>query len=244
MEDLRMEYKFKAQEFEGPLDLLLHLIKQEDIDIFDINIADITDQYLNYIEHMESLNLNVDSEYLVMAAELTLLKSRELLPQTDEEEELEDDPKTVLINRLIQYQKYKEISQELKFFEIERKDLFTKLPSSLNEFHDDNVKINEDLSLDDLLKAFMKFQEKKEFEKPLNTVVTRKEYSVHKRSREIIDKLKKSKKMKFEELFDIYTKEYVVVTFLAILNLAKNGELMIKQDSNLDSIVLSAKGEI
>lgn len=239
-----MEYKFKAQEFEGPLDLLLHLIKQEDIDIFDINIADITDQYLNYIEHMESLNLNVDSEYLVMAAELTLLKSRELLPQTDEEEELEDDPKTVLINRLIQYQKYKEISQELKFFEIERKDLFTKLPSSLNEFHDDNVKINEDLSLDDLLKAFMKFQEKKEFEKPLNTVVTRKEYSVHKRSREIIDKLKKSKKMKFEELFDIYTKEYVVVTFLAILNLAKNGELMIKQDSNLDSIVLSAKGEI
>ena len=239
-----MEYKFKAQEFEGPLDLLLHLIKQENIDIFDINISDITDQYLKYIEQMEELNLNVDSEYLVMASELIELKSRELLPHDEVEDEYEEDPKEQLINRLIEYQKYKEISVKLKSFESERKELFTKIPSLLDEFHDDTIRINEEISLDDLLKAFLKFQEKKVYEKPLNTVVTRKEYSVHKRSREIISRLKKVKKMNFEELFDFYTKEYVVVTFLAILNLAKNGELFIKQDRNLDSIILSTEGEI
>ena len=236
-----MEYNFKLEEFEGPLDLLLHLIKKDNIDIFDINISDITNQYLNYINHLESLNLNIDSEYLVMASELTLLKSRELLPHTDEEDE-EDDPREELINRLIEYQKYKDVCDDLKKFESERKNYFTKSPSLLNEFHD-NGPIIGDLSLDDLIKAFMKFQEKKEFEKPLNTVVTRKEYSVHKRSSEILNKLKKYKQVNFEDLFDIYKKDYVVVTFLAILDLAKKGNILLKQDSNLDSIVLSVRGE-
>lgn len=239
-----MEYKFKTLQFEGPLDLLLHLIKQENIDIFDINIADITNQYLMYIEKMESLNLNVDSEYLVLASELIELKSRELLPHDEVEDDYEEDPKQQLINRLIEYQKYKEISQELRLFEEQRNVLFSKVPSLLDEFHDDNVKVSDDISLDDLFQAFLKFQEKKAYEKPLNTVVTRKEYSVHKRSREIMRRLKKDKKIKFDELFDICTKEYVVVTFLAVLDLAKNGELFIRQDRNLDSIFLSAKGEI
>lgn len=238
-----MEYKFKAEEFEGPLDLLLHLIKQENIDIFDINIADITDQYLKYIENMESLNLNVDSEYLVLASELIELKSRELLPHDKEEEAEEEDPREKLINRLIEYQKYKEVSLELRDFEKERGEFFTRLPSSLDEFHDDSVKISDDLSLDDLISAFSKFQEKQEFRKPLDTVVTKKGYSVHQRSREIINRLKKNRVVNFEDLFDTYTREYVVVTFLAILNLAKNGEISINQDRNLDSIILSKKGE-
>ena len=238
-----MEYKFKTLEFEGPLDLLLHLIKQENIDIFDINIAEITKQYLKYIEQMESLNLSVDSEYLVMASELIELKSRELLPRQEENDEDEEDPKEKLINRLIEYKKYKEVSHDLKEYEEERKNYFSKMPSLLNEFHDKDVIIDDDITLNDLLNAFLKFQEKKAYEKPLNTVVTRKEYSVHKRSREIMGRLKKSKRIKFDELFDEYSKSYVVVTFLAILDLAKNGELTIKQDRNLDSIVLSVKGE-
>ena len=86
-----MDYTFVSQKFEGPLDLLLHLIKKADIDIFDINIADITDQYLKYIESMDSLDLKVDSEYLVMASELIELKSRELLPQSEEDEEEDGD---------------------------------------------------------------------------------------------------------------------------------------------------------
>ncbi len=235
-----MEYNFKLDEFEGPLDLLLHLIKKDNIDIFDINISEITNQYLNYINHLESLNLNVDSEYLVMASELTLLKSRELLPHDDLEED-EEDPREELINRLIEYQKYKDVCSELKMYEEDRKNYFTKAPSLLNEFHENGPIISDDLSLDDLIKAFMKFQEKKEFEKPLNTVVTRKEYSVHKRSGEILNRLKKFKQINFEDLFDIYRKDYVVVTFLSILDLAKKGNITIKQDSNLDSIVLSMR---
>lgn len=237
-----MEYNFKLEEFEGPLDLLLHLIKKNNVDIFDINISEITNQYLDYINHLESLNLNIDSEYLVMASELTLLKSRELLPHDDEEED-EEDPREELINRLIEYQKYKDVCGELRQFENERKNYYTKAPSLLNEFHENGPIISDDLCLDDLIQAFMKFQEKKEFKKPLNTVVTRKEYSVHKRSGEILNKLKEYKQVNFEDLFDIYKKDYVVVTFLAILDLAKKGNIILKQDSNLDSIVLSVRGE-
>ena len=120
-----MEYKFTIDKFQGPLDLLLHLIKEADIDIFDINIAEITEQYLDYIDSMESLNLNVDSEYLVMAAELIWMKSRELLPDDKDEDtdDYEDDPRENLINRLLEYQKYKEMALEFRGLE-EGKKIF------------------------------------------------------------------------------------------------------------------------
>ena len=235
-----MEYNFKLQEFEGPLDLLLHLIRKNNLDIFDINIAEVTNQYLEYIIHLEKLNLNVDSEYLVMASELTYLKSRELLPHNDEDEE-EEDPKQELIDRLILYQKYKDVCDELRNLEANRKEYYTKSPSFLNEFHESSAIISDEISLDDLAKAFLKFQEKQELAKPLNTVVTRKEYSVRKRSSEILNCLKKSKVVVFDDLFDVYRKDYIVVTFLSILELAKNGNILLKQDNNLDSIVLSLR---
>lgn len=235
-----MEYKFTIDKFQGPLDLLLHLIKESDIDIFDINISEITQQYLNYIDSMEKLNLNIDSEYLVMAAELIEMKSRELLPNetSESDDDYEESPKDNLINRLIEYQKYKDLSLEFKNLESNRKLMYSKLPSELNEFKSDEV-ILDDVSLDDLLKAFMEFQKRKEFDKPLNTVVTRKEYSVHVICNDIMKNLRKRGNMKFEELFEIKSKDYVVVTFLAILDLAKNGKLKIKQDRNLDEITLS-----
>ena len=126
-----MDYKFTIDKFQGPLDLLLHLIKDADIDIFDINIAEITDQYLKYIENMETLNLNIDSEYLVMAAELIEMKSRELLPneENDDSDDYEEDPKEQLINRLIEYQKYKQVASEFKNLEEDRKLMYSKLPS-------------------------------------------------------------------------------------------------------------------
>ena len=222
--------------FEGPLDLLLHLIKENNIDIFDINVSEITDQYLNYISKMESLNLNVDSEYLIMAADLIEMKSKSLLPKT--EEEIEEDPREELINRLVEYQKYKELSLTFKGLEAERKTIYSKEPTFLEEFKDDSLKIGEDLSIDDLIKAFAKFKEKKFLEKPLNTVITKKEYSVNRRSEEIMNKLSKNKKVLFEDLFEVYTKDYVVVTFLSILELARKGKLLIKQDNNLDKIIL------
>ena len=235
-----MEYNFKIEEFEGPLDLLLHLIKKNEYDIFDINISEITVQYLDYINNLEKLNLNVDSEYLVMASELTYLKSRELLPNEVIEEE-EDDPKQDLINRLVEYQKYKDVCGKLKEFELDRKQYYTKSPSLLDEFHGKEAMVGDDISIADLVKAFMNFQQRKEFDKPLNTVVTKKEYSVHKRSSEILKRLKNKKKIVFDELFDIYKKDYVVVTFLAILDLAKKGNILLKQDRSSDSIVLSMR---
>lgn len=238
-----MRYTVITGEFEGPLDLLLHLIKDANIDIFEIKISEITNQYLNYINKMEELNLNIDSAYLVMAADLMEMKSRELLPRNEEENgEEAEDPREELINRLVEYQKYKELSNTFKEMEEERKCLFTKNPTFLDAFKDDSLKVNNDLSLDDLIKAFAKFKERKEQEKPLNTVITKKEYSVHKRSTEILSKLKKHKQIDFEELFEVFTKDYVVVTFLSILDLAKKGNLEIKQDNNLDKIVLIAKG--
>jgi len=236
-----MNYTVTIDKFEGPLDLLLHLIKESDIDIFEIKISEITNQYLLYISKMETLNLNIDSEYLTMAADLIEMKSKELLPRNEEDEE-EEDPREELINRLLEYQKYKEITETFKNLEEERRELFTKEPSFLNEYRENGIKINEEVTLDDLIEAFAKFQEKKSFEKPLNTVVTKKEYSVHQRSKEIMNKLTKNKKMDFEELFEIYTKDYVVVTFLSILDLARKGKLLINQDHNLDKIVLSYRG--
>ena len=238
-----MDYKFTIDKFEGPLDLLLHLIKDSDIDIFDINISEVTDQYLKYIESMENLNLNIDSEYLVMAAELIELKSRELLPNEaiEDSDDYEEDPKEQLINRLIEYQKYKEVAFEFQNLEKDRKLMYSKIPSELTEFKDEEVSLSDDVSLDDLIKAFMNFQKRKEYDKPLNTVITKKEYSVRLRCNDIMIKLNKKKKMKFEELFDVKGKDYIVVTFLAILDLAKSGKLKIKQDKNLETITLFAK---
>ena len=237
-----MEYNETIDNFEGPLDLLLHLIKQvkqDDVNIFDINIAELTEKYLEYIDNMKSLNLNVDSEYLVMAATLMEIKSRELLPHSEEEEE--EDPKEELINRLQEYQKYKEIRGTFKEYALERKEMFSKVPSMLEEFHDDNVKINDDVTLDDLINAFLKFQQKKELEKPLNTVITSKEYSFEEIGNKIIKRLKKNKSFKFEDLFEERNRSYVVATFLTILDLTRKGKLLLKQDYNLGEIVLSLR---
>ena len=237
---LGMEYKFTIDKFQGPLDLLLHLIKEADIDIFDINVSEITQQYLNYIESMENLNLNIDSEYLVMAAELIEMKSRELLPneENNEVDDYEDDPRENLINRLLEYQKYKNLASDFKDMEFQRKLMYSKIPSELTYFKSSEVNLDDEISLDDLIRAFVEFQKKKYIERPLDTVVTRKEYSVSKRCHDIMKRLQKNKKVRFEELFDIRNKSYVVVTFLAILDLAKKGQLKIKQDRNLDEILL------
>jgi len=236
-----MEYTLKTVEFEGPLDLLLHLIKEANIDIFEIKISEITDQYLAYITKMEELDLNIDSEYLVMAADLIEMKSRELLPKNEEEDEEEEDPKEALINRLLEYQKYKEVTSELKKLEEERSEFYSKLPSVLDEFKDDTLKVDENLTLEDIIKAFANLKEKQILEKPLNTVVTKKEYSIHQRNKEILNKLKTKKQINFDELFETFTKDYVVVTFLSILDLAKKQNIIIKQDRNLGNITLQAK---
>lgn len=239
-----MEYKFLINDFEGPLDLLLHLIKKNNVDICDIKISDITKQYLDYLEEMENLDLNIASEYLALAAELIEMKSLVLLPKPEfSDDEYEEDPRENLIKRLIEYKKIKESTPKLKELEEERKKLYTKVASNMKQYQDENQKPDfNDIDLDCLLNAFSKFLERKEEEKPLNTKITKKEYSVSKRSREIKSLLKTKQKINFEELFEIQTKEYIVVTFLSILALAKKQELIIKQNNNFSNIVLSLRG--
>ena len=236
-----MEYEVKIDAFEGPLDLLLHLIKESKVDIWNIKIVDITDQYLNYIKSMEKLNLNIASEYLVMASELMEMKSKLLLPRTQIEEEEEEDPREKLIKKLIEYQKYKEMTKNFKELETDRHEFFTKAPENLKEYAPEGTIVNSDLSLDDLMKAFSKFLERKEHEKPLATTVTKKEITVEERRNSIRNILKSKKKVDFFELFDVVTKEYIVVTFLAVLEMARKQELIIYQENNFDNIICEVR---
>ena len=229
-------HKFVINDFEGPLDLLLHLVHQADIDIYDINLEEITNQYLTFINEMEKLELNIASEYIVMAAELIELKSRSLLPHFEEvnEDGIEVDPREELINRILEYKRYKEITSEFKNLEEKRHDCFSKEPSSLKEYV---VETTEKSDISILLNAFNEFMQKKSKEN-IVTKTTVKEYSVSDRSKEIRVLLKKKKKIEFTELFTTITREYIVVTFLALLEMAKNDEINILQSSNFDKIYI------
>lgn len=233
-----MDYIITIDQFTGPLDLLLHLIKQSNISIYDIKIKDITDQYLEYIKKMSELNLNIASSYLVMAAELIEMKTSMLLPKPEvSEDEYEENTKDKLIQRLIEYQQYKEMKSAFQELEQSRKEYFTKEPTDLSDMKS-NPKLPEDIDLDDLIKAFSNFLNRQEKEKPLNTKIATKEYSITARSKEIKDLLQQRKQVNFVELFEIKSKAYIVVTFLSILVLAKNKELQIKQENNFEDILL------
>lgn len=230
-------YKITLDNFSGPMDLLLHLVKESKMDIMDIKLEVIIDEYLDYIQQMQDMNLDVASSYLVMASELIEIKSRMLLPKQEDEED-EEDPGERLINRLILYEQYKNQIDSFKELEQERNNYYTKIPSSLDEYKDENSKVHlENVTIDDLVEAFKKFLDRVELEKPINTKVTRKELSVEERIKSIKERFKKESRIEFFSLFDIKTKEYVVVTFLAILEMAKNGNLKIIQEDNFDKII-------
>ena len=233
-----MEHNFVINDFEGPLDLLLHLIKVSKMDIYNIKINEITKQYIDFINKMEEMNLSVASEYLVMASELTLIKSRMLLPN-NKEDELEEDPKENLINRLVEYQKYKNMIDSFKKLEQKRKDIYTKEPININEICENYIKNDGEVTIEDLTKALENFLKRKEVQKPLTTKITKKELLVSDRTKEIKNILKNKKKVSFFDLFTIKTKEYVVVTFLSILEMAKLGEIKISQEDNFNNIVVS-----
>ena len=236
-----MEYRIKINEFEGPLDLLLHLIKESAIDIYDIKISEITKQYLDYIKAMEEMNLSIASEYLVMASELIELKSKMLLPKN--EEEFEDDyesPEETLIRKLLDYKNYKDITKTFKELEQERFNFYTKLPSNIDEYQDeDNICESRDISL--LLDAFAKFIERSEEQKPLHTKITTKEISLKDRIDSIRKILKTKKRIIFTELFEQTNKEYLIVTFLSILQMAKDQELEIEQEDLYQDIFIKLK---
>ena len=234
-------YDVTINDFNGPMDLLLHLIKQSKMNIFDLKLEVIIDEYLDYINSQVELNLNIASSYLVMASELIEIKSKMLLPRNEEEESEEEDPKERLINRLIEYQKYKDQVDKFKELEYSRNMYHTKIPSNISDYQSDDKKIMiENITLDDLVNAFKAFLERAKLDEPVSTKVTKKEYSVEDSIRSVKAKLKKGVKVDFFSLFEKKTKSFIVVTFLAILELAKSGELLISQDKKTKNITCEA----
>ena len=236
-----MDYSVKIDEFEGPLDLLLHLIKQSNINIQDIDISVITAQYLDYINKMDELNINVAASYLVMAAELMEIKSKSLLPRTEEESTEEDDEevsKESLINKLIEYQKYKDMTSTFKELELERQKIYIKSPEKISNYIDNTITNDGDTSIDDLVNAFKGFLERLDREKPITTKITNKEYSVKSRKQGLRKLLKEHPRVKFTELFEETNTPYIVVTFLSILEMTKEKEIVLKQDGNFKDIII------
>ena len=247
-----MQYNVKIDSFEGPLDLLLHLINKLEIDIYDINVAEITEQYLEYIHAMKVLQLDVASEFLVMAATLLAIKSKMLLPKHEEElfdEEMvydsEEDSREELIERLVEYRKFKEAADDLKELEIERGLIFTKPPSDLSNYNielEETTKKELDVSLYDMLAAFQRLLKRKKLQAPLSTKITRQEIPIENRMDEILSFLKNRRvRTSFEELFPIATKSHIVVTFLAILELLKRRQIFVEQEGNFADIFVTGK---
>lgn len=229
----------EVNDFNGPLDLLLHLIKTSKMDIYDIDIKVITKEYIDYINNNKELTIDACSEYLVMASELIHLKSKQLLNKNNEEEETEYEinNEEELRNRLFEYQKIKEMASDFRELETKRGNVYTKLPENLNEFRK-NKELNSDITLDDLLSAFEEFLKRKRLEEPLNTKVTKRELSVEERIKSIRQIIKIKGKVNFLDLFDDISKPYVIITFLSILNMTKNKEIKLSQTNNFGEIYI------
>ncbi len=231
---------FSIGDFEGPLDLLLHLIKKNKMEIFDIEISVITKQYIDFIRNMKDKNLDIASEYLLMAAELIEIKSKKLIPNSDDE--TEDDEYIItedeLKKRLIEYQKYKDSMDTFRSLEEKRNNYYTKSPESLKNYSLNKIENDGSVGIFDLLDAFQKLFERQNYNKPINTKITRKELSVKERIVKIRSMLEKKSKVNFIELFEDFSKPYVVVTFLSVLEMTKNREINIKQDNNFSDIYL------
>jgi len=236
-----MDIEFRINDFEGPLDLLLHLIKESKMDIMNIEIELITKQYMEFLDKQEKMNLEISSEYLVLASELLEIKSRLLIPNNkNEETEEEEDPREELVNRLLEYQAYKDITKVLQEKELLRKDIYTKAPENIKNYIEEDNEIHADVTLDDLVAALQKYYQRKIDNKPLKTKVTVNEISVSSRRHDIKNVLREKKRVSFFELFPVASKDYVVATFLAILEMAKSKELVITQNETFDDIICEA----
>lgn len=232
-----MSFTVETTKFDGPLDLMLHLIKEQQLDIFDLDMEVLTDQYINYLQTMEKLELEIESEYLVELATLIEYKSKKLLPKKTEEleDDYEEDPKERIVRRLLEYQKYKEVSNELLEAFNQRQEQFAK-PLSIDSINTNNLVDDQKLEGNpyDLLKAMTRVLRRMELSKPIETKLTAKEISTEDRILEIKSRLSAlPKTFNFENLVsDCHNVHEVIVTFLAILDMAKDHYLVFSTDDN------------
>lgn len=239
-----MAYQVKLEHFEGPLDLLLFLIREHEVDIYDIPISLVTQQYLQYLELLKLLDLEVGSEYLLMAATLLRIKSKMLLPRRPEEDEDEAaDPREELVQRLLEYRQFKEAAGVLNEHQDRNADVFYHPPlenwdEDLNGVETLDTRLAGNLNLWDLLQAF-KFtldRAKDDFDR----TVERETISIEDRMENILDSLKGRKNLFFSSLFkEDLSRSFLIITFLALLELIRQNRVVFEQTDTLGEIWLT-----
>ena len=248
-----MEISYKLESFEGPLDLLLHLIEKNKVNIYDIPIAMITDQYLEYVKHMEEDSLDVVSEFLVMAATLLDIKARMLLPKEVNEEGEEEDPRAELVERLLEYKTYKYMSLELKDMELDAEKIFYKSPTIPKEVEKYEQPVDLDKLLDGVTLAKLQqiFQSvmKRQKDKidPVRSTfgtIKKEPVSLEQKIASVMGYARKHRKFSFRGML---TKQKdrteVVVTFLALLELMKVGKIHLTQENLFDDMMIETLEE-
>ena len=243
----------KLEVFEGPLDLLLHLIEKNKVDIYDIPIVLITEQYLDYVSKMDTKDMDVMSEFLVMAATLVRIKSKMLLPVEEEEEEEFEDPRQELVERILEYKMYKYASYELKDRQVDAGRMVFKEPSIPEEIQD----FKEDVAIEDLLSdvTLAKLQGifnsvmKKQVDKidPIRSKfgeIEKEEISLEERIDDVFAYVSEKKRCSFRGLLQKKRgKMQIIVTFLAILELMKMGKISVVQEKTFEDITIEVKEE-
>ena len=237
-----MEYQVTVDQFTGAVDLFLHLLKEHGLDLVDLDVAAVCDQYLAYIQTMDPSLLEAVSEYLVMAAWLIEMKSKLLLPkpEIDEEDDYEAERKR-MIERLIEKNRINGILEAFEASYDKRQTMHSKIPSVLEEYLPSGEEtIPEGMEVYDLIKAMQRVMQRRALLQPLESKIARVEISIDERTEQIRSYFlrHKDKTVDFEDLFDEGDRYFAIVTFLSILVLVKNSELLITQSGNFEKIYL------
>ena len=236
------EYKVKFEVFEGPLDLLLYLIKKEEVDIYEVNLTRLATQFIEYIDTMRMLDLEIAGEFLVMAATLMYIKSRELLP-VDQQAQVEgedegEDPRWELIRQLVEYKKFKDAATQLQVLEARQEDVFPRQPGRL-EFAADTLPLRPDVSLFDLLNALNAVLKRVSAREDLRDIFEDK-WTVSEKIDFLLRQLAEKGSLKFSELFaGVTSRSEVVVTFLALLELMRLKHIVAAQAKAFGEIEIS-----
>ncbi|MBK9182439.1 MAG: segregation/condensation protein A [Ignavibacteria bacterium] len=240
-------YSVRLNNFEGPLDLLLFFIRRDELDIYDIPIASITQEFLEYVKVLELLDLELAGEIIVMASMLVQIKAQMLLPRDEKaggDVGLldEDDPRAELVKRLLEYKRYREASDSLTLSAENQRYVLYRSVFEAEEIHAAESGAYRNATLFDLLKALKRAVEKAPDQADPH-VVTRFPITVEEKAAEIIHTLGTKPSVRFFELIGGLTKMHIVVTFLALLELAKNHRILVQQDERFDDIIIAIRVE-
>lgn len=230
------KYEVKLDVFEGPIELLMHLIEKNKIDIYDIPITSLTEQYMDYLEQMKHFDIEIASEFLVMAATLLLIKSRMMLPKTHVEEEQEEDPRQELLQRILEYQQFKQVSVVLEDKAVKQSRFFAREPLEIPVHHTPP----ENLSVTELWEAFRRLVAvRKELTIP-DVIVAQEEFRIEDQMIHILTLLTESEKneIRFETIFISGLRSELIASFLAMLELIRRHRIVVRQDMLFASIMI------